>query len=259
MGNLSRCSKGGGSRIWKALTGCLWSVAPAEIIVAQGPEPRQELLLVFQYRELHPVERSQAEQQDKGEAHEASTEQANVALGQELSLVGCHRIEAVHAVGENWLWGRKESIRKGSSSQVSPSPLTVKTSPGPHTGGSSSSLHTSGSFSPLAPEPPTDFYFLILTLKNYSFFTCPQFKKTNGVTFASPTLIFPPCHTQAAFPKRLHHYPAYKRLPHPVCWVVQYAGIVNTFEGHGMSIPSFHPSFWLTALLNCHRTQPALP
>lgn len=53
--DLNRSTKGGGSRIWKALTGCFWHMAPAEIMVAHGPEPRKELLLIFHYHELHPM------------------------------------------------------------------------------------------------------------------------------------------------------------------------------------------------------------
>lgn len=44
-----------GAGIWKALTGCLQCVVPAEIVVAHGPEPRQEPLPVLQHREPHPV------------------------------------------------------------------------------------------------------------------------------------------------------------------------------------------------------------
>ena len=63
---------------WKALTGCPWHMAPAEIMVTHGPEPCKEPLLVFYYNELHPTQRGQADQQDKDEAQEASTEHANV-------------------------------------------------------------------------------------------------------------------------------------------------------------------------------------
>lgn len=55
VGDLSRSTKGGGSRLWKALTGCFWHVAPAEIMVAHSPEPRKEFLLVFHYHEPHPM------------------------------------------------------------------------------------------------------------------------------------------------------------------------------------------------------------
>lgn len=55
MEDLRKSTKGGGSRIWNALTGCLWHMAPAEIMVTHCPEPCKECLLVFQYHELHPM------------------------------------------------------------------------------------------------------------------------------------------------------------------------------------------------------------
>lgn len=54
VGDLSRSTKGGSSRIWKVYTECLWYVAPAEINVAQDLEPHQESV-VFKHDELNPV------------------------------------------------------------------------------------------------------------------------------------------------------------------------------------------------------------
>lgn len=78
-----------------ALTGWLGCVAPAQLMVAQGPESCVELKAIVGHQELHPAQWGCADQHQEAKAREAATEHPGVGvclIHILLPLLGWHRV-----------------------------------------------------------------------------------------------------------------------------------------------------------------------